>query len=102
MIAILLTAATFAAVAWAVSPPRGTCAQAWSRCPTVRRTGAVPERALIAACAFLGAVAAARGLPFGPVAMIALTCGLLVAIWAADVTRGIIPDHFTLIRSRQS
>jgi len=30
-------------------------------------------------------------------AIVGLACGLLTAIWASDVTRGVVPDVFTLI-----
>jgi prepilin signal peptidase PulO-like enzyme (type II secretory pathway) len=56
----------------------------------------VPVRALIIGSAVLGAVAAARGMTPGPLAFIGLAYGLLAAIWASDVSAGIIPDVFTL------
>lgn len=97
MIVILLAAIAFAGVAWAgIAAARYVCAGV-EPLPDGPPTGPVPERALLGACALLGAVAASRGLPLGGLAVIALTCGVLVAIWAADVTRGIIPDHFTLV-----
>jgi prepilin signal peptidase PulO-like enzyme (type II secretory pathway) len=57
----------------------------------------VPQRALIVGAAVLGAIAAYRGLPLAGMAIVGLACGLLSAIWASDVVRGIIPDVFTIV-----
>ncbi len=57
----------------------------------------VPERMLIVASGVLGCICAARGLPLPAMAIVGLACGLLTAVWAADVTRGIIPDVFTVV-----
>ncbi len=47
--------------------------------------------------ALLGALAAMRpGLPLAALAIVGLACGVLTAIWVADVELGIIPDVFTL------
>lgn len=59
--------------------------------------GDAHERVVIAAAALLGAVAASRGLGAAPLALFAIVCGLLAAIWYADITRGIVPDVFTLV-----
>ena len=56
----------------------------------------IPVRLIVIGSAVLGAIAAARGMSPGPLAFIALAFGLLAAIWASDVTAGIIPDVFTL------
>jgi prepilin signal peptidase PulO-like enzyme (type II secretory pathway) len=58
--------------------------------------GTVPTRVLIVANALLGAFAAMRGLPPQGLAIVALACCVLTAIWVADVELGIIPDAFTL------
>ena len=52
---------------------------------------------VIAACAILGAVAAARGLPPLMLAIFCLICGVLSAVWYADIVRGIVPDMFSLL-----
>lgn len=57
---------------------------------------AVPVRALIIGGGVLGAIAGARGLNLGTLAFIALAVGIMAAIWASDVSTGIIPDVFTL------
>jgi prepilin signal peptidase PulO-like enzyme (type II secretory pathway) len=56
----------------------------------------IPVRALIIGSAVLGAIAAARGLSPPTLGFIALAFGILAAIWASDVSAGIIPDVFTL------
>jgi len=56
----------------------------------------IPVRALVIGSAVLGAIAAARGLTPATLGFIALAIGILAAIWAADVSTGIIPDVFTL------
>ena len=97
MTSILLAAVLFGLTAWAgIAAARYVCAGI-DPLPDGPRTGVVPERVLIGACAVLGAIAASRGLAFGGIAVIALACGLFVAIWAADVARGIVPDLFTLV-----
>jgi prepilin signal peptidase PulO-like enzyme (type II secretory pathway) len=54
-------------------------------------------RVLIAANALLGALAAMRpGLSLAALAIIALACCVLTAIWVADTEVGQIPDAFTL------
>jgi prepilin signal peptidase PulO-like enzyme (type II secretory pathway) len=58
--------------------------------------GHVPARLLIGANALLGAFAAMRGLPWQGLAIVGLACGVLTAVWVADVEQGIIPDAFTL------
>jgi leader peptidase (prepilin peptidase)/N-methyltransferase len=52
---------------------------------------------VIGASAVLGALAAARGMPFMMLAVFCLVCAILAAIWYADVVRGIVPDVFTLL-----
>jgi prepilin signal peptidase PulO-like enzyme (type II secretory pathway) len=59
--------------------------------------GSVPPLLLIVACATLGGTAGSRGVSISALEIIALVCGLLSAIWVADVTVGIIPDVFTLV-----
>jgi len=54
-------------------------------------------RYVIAVCALLGAVAAARGLPPLMLAIFCLVCGVLAAIWFADIVCGIVPDLFSLL-----
>lgn len=97
MIAILLAATTFAAVAaLGLAVARYTCAgtEPLADGPP---PGVVPQQLILLGAGVLGAVAAGRGLPLPAMAIVAMACGLLAAIWASDVTRGIIPDMFTLV-----
>lgn len=55
-----------------------------------------PELVLIVA-GILGAYTSARGLPPVSLGIFALVCGVLSAIWYADLSRGTIPDPFTLL-----
>lgn len=59
--------------------------------------GNAHARIVVAVAALLGAAAAARGLGAAPLALFALVCGLLAAIWYADIMRGIVPDIFTVV-----
>jgi leader peptidase (prepilin peptidase)/N-methyltransferase len=52
---------------------------------------------VIAGCAVLGAVAAARGLPPMLLLIFCLVSGVLAAIWYADIVCGIVPDVFSLL-----
>jgi prepilin signal peptidase PulO-like enzyme (type II secretory pathway) len=54
-------------------------------------------RCVIGVCCVLGGVSAARGLPPVMLAIFCLVCGVLAAIWYADIVRGIIPDIFSLL-----
>jgi prepilin signal peptidase PulO-like enzyme (type II secretory pathway) len=97
MISLLLAALSFAALAaLGLVTSRYICAGI-EPLPDGPVPGVVPERIILAAAGVLGAVAAARGLPLPALAIAALACGLLAAVWSSDVTRGIIPDVFTLV-----
>jgi leader peptidase (prepilin peptidase) / N-methyltransferase len=52
---------------------------------------------VIGVCSLLGGVAAARGLPPLMLAIFCLVCGVLTAIWYADIVSGIVPDLFSLL-----
>jgi prepilin signal peptidase PulO-like enzyme (type II secretory pathway) len=52
---------------------------------------------VVAACALLGGISAARGLPPLMLVICCLVCGILAAIWYADIVCGIVPDLFTLL-----
>jgi prepilin signal peptidase PulO-like enzyme (type II secretory pathway) len=96
MIEILLSAAAFAAAgALGIVAARYVCA---GMMPAADGPppGTVSVQLLIVANALLGALAGMRGLSLGQLAIVALVCGVLSAIWVADVTLGIIPDVFTL------
>ena len=98
MIVLLLATVAFAgAAALGLAAARGVCGPVAETLPDGPPPGVVPQRLLIAGAAVLGAVAAARGLPFAGLAIVWLACGLLTAIWASDVVRGIIPDMFTIV-----
>ncbi|GAC1577275.1 MAG: hypothetical protein NVS3B7_10540 [Candidatus Elarobacter sp.] len=97
MISLLLAATVFAAAAaLGLFASRYICAGI-EPLPGGPVPGVVPERIILASAGILGAVAAWRGLPLPAMAIVALACGLLAAVWASDVTHGIIPDVFTLV-----
>lgn len=52
---------------------------------------------VIGACALIGAVSAARGLPPLMLVIFCLVCGVLSAIWYADIVCGIVPDIFSVL-----
>lgn len=56
-----------------------------------------PIRTIVIVSAILGALCAARNVPPASLAIIALVCGVMAAIWCTDMTHGIIPDALTLI-----
>lgn len=56
-----------------------------------------PIRTIVILSAILGALCAARNVPPASLAIIALVCGVMAAIWCTDMTHGIIPDALTLI-----
>jgi leader peptidase (prepilin peptidase)/N-methyltransferase len=60
-------------------------------------SGNAHPRYVVGVCALLGAIAAARGLPPLMLAIFCLVCGVLSAIWYADIVRGIVPDVFSLV-----
>lgn len=64
--------------------------------PDGPQTGSSPDLCLILGGGLLGAVIAASSPSTAVLAIGALGCAVLAAIWHADVTRGIIPDWFTL------
>ena len=98
MITILLATAAFAgAAALGVLAARGVCGSIAESPPGGPPPGVVPQRVLVIGAAVLGAIAASRGLPLAGMAIVGLACGLLTAIWASDVVRGIIPDVFTIV-----
>jgi hypothetical protein len=98
MITILLATIAFAgAAALGLAAARGVCGSVAESPPGGPPPGVVPQQLLVAGAAVLGAIAAYRGLPLAGMAIVWLACGLLTAIWASDVVRGIIPDVFTLV-----
>jgi prepilin signal peptidase PulO-like enzyme (type II secretory pathway) len=97
MILVLLAAVVFALIAaLGIAAARFVCAGI-ERLPDGPAPGVVPVRWLIGASALLGAFASGRGLTLPALAIVALACGLLAAIWASDVSSGVIPDVFTLV-----
>ena len=58
---------------------------------------APPIRTVVAVCAILGAFCAARNVPPPSLAIIAMVCAVMTAIWCTDMTHGIVPDALTLI-----
>jgi prepilin signal peptidase PulO-like enzyme (type II secretory pathway) len=98
MITILLATVAFAgAAALGLAAARGVCGTIADVPPGGPPPGIVPQRLLVVVSALLGAVAAYHGLPLAGLAIVWLACGLLTAIWASDVMRGIIPDMFTIV-----
>jgi prepilin signal peptidase PulO-like enzyme (type II secretory pathway) len=98
MITILLATVAFAAAgALGLAAARGVCGPAAEPLPGGPPPGVVPQQALIAGAAVLGAIAAYRGLPLPGLLIVGLACALLTAVWASDVVRGIIPDVFTVV-----
>ena len=98
MITILLTTVAFAAAAAiGLAAARGVCGSIAESPAGGPPPGVVPQRWLVIGAAVLGAIAAYRGLPLPGLAIVWLACGLLTAIWASDVMRGIIPDVFTIV-----
>jgi prepilin signal peptidase PulO-like enzyme (type II secretory pathway) len=98
MITILLATVAFACAAvLGLTAARGVCGSIAESPPGGPPPGVVPQQLLVAGAAVLGAIAAYRGLPLAGMAIVWLACGLLTAIWASDVVRGIIPDVFTLV-----
>jgi len=98
MITILLAMVAFAgAAALGLAAARGVCGSIAESPAGGPAPGIVPQRLLVVGAAALGAIAAARGIPLPGMAIVWLACGLLTAIWASDVMRGIIPDMFTLV-----
>lgn len=96
MIWILLTSIVFAGMgALGIYASRYVCA-GQTPVPDGPPPGTVSIRLLVVGNALLGAIAAMRGLPLPALAIVALACAVLTAIWVADVTLGIIPDVFTL------
>jgi prepilin signal peptidase PulO-like enzyme (type II secretory pathway) len=97
MITILLAIVAFAlAAVLGLAAARGVCGSIEAP-PGGPPPGTVPQRWLVVGAAVIGAIAAYRGLPLPGMAIVWLACGLLAAVWAADVVRGIIPDVFTLV-----
>jgi leader peptidase (prepilin peptidase)/N-methyltransferase len=56
-----------------------------------------PTLAIVAVAVLLGVLCGLRGIPPTGLAVVALTVGLMSAIWCVDVRRGIVPDALTLI-----
>jgi len=97
MIVVLLALAGFAgSTAAGIWASRALCAGI-SPLADGPAPGDAHERWVILAGALLGALAAGHGLGLAPLALFAVVCGLLAAIWYADITRGIVPDVFTLV-----
>jgi prepilin signal peptidase PulO-like enzyme (type II secretory pathway) len=96
LIPVVLAAATFAAAAaLGILAARYVTGDV-EALPEGPPTMAIPVRALLIGSAVLGAIAAARGLTPATLGFMALAIGILAAVWASDVSTGIIPDVFTL------
>ncbi len=97
MILILLSTVVFGAMgALGVYAARYVCAD-HAPLPDGPPTHKVSIRLLVVGNALLGALTAMRpGLPLQALAIIALACAVLTAIWVADTEVGMIPDAFTL------
>jgi len=98
MITILLATVAFAgAAALGLLAARSVCGTIPESLAGGPAPGVVPQRLLLIGAAVMGAVTAYRGLPLPALAIEWLACGLLTAVWASDVVRGIIPDMFTIV-----
>ncbi|HEY0381268.1 MAG TPA: prepilin peptidase [Candidatus Elarobacter sp.] len=98
MIIILLAMVAFAgASALGLAAARSVCGTIAESPAGGPPPGVVPQRLLVIGAAVMGAAIAFRGLPLPALAIAWLACGLLTAIWASDVVRGIIPDMFTIV-----
>jgi prepilin signal peptidase PulO-like enzyme (type II secretory pathway) len=96
VIVVLLSMLGFAAsAALGLLAARALCAGIASF-PDGPQPGNPRTAAVVLVTALLGAVAASRGLGPAPLAIFAVVCGVLAAIWYADIVRGIVPDLFTL------
>ena len=94
---VLLTAAAFAAFAYAGALAALTY---WASLPQLEdgpEPQAPPVYALVGAAAIIGGVCAFHGASPQTLAIVAATVGVLAAIWCVDVTRGIVPDALTLL-----
>lgn len=56
-----------------------------------------PAAVLVAACALVGAIVVTRTADPLQIAIVAIVCAVLAAIWCCDARTGIIPDAFTLL-----
>jgi leader peptidase (prepilin peptidase)/N-methyltransferase len=97
MLIVLLSLALFAAsTALGVYASRFVCAGVVPL-PDGPPSANPHPRFVIAVGALLGATAAARGLPPLMLVIFCLVCGVLAAIWYADIVCGIVPDVFSLL-----
>lgn len=97
MISILVTVVSFACVGYlGVEVSRLVCARI-SPLEGAPPPSDPPVVALVLGAAFLGALLVVRGATLPQLAMFAIVIFALVACWASDSLRGIVPDVFTLV-----
>lgn len=58
---------------------------------------APPILTIVALCAIVGAYCAAHNVPPTTLAIIAMVCAVMTAIWCTDMTHAIVPDALTLV-----
>lgn len=56
-----------------------------------------PVRTIVAISVLVGIFCAVRNVPPATLAIIAMVCAVMTAIWCTDMTHGIVPDALTLI-----
>lgn len=97
MLSILVSIVIFACIALlAVELSRFVCARQ-TPLEGAPPAGEPPTLALALGAAFLGAAVVTRGAAPLQIALFAIVVFALVACWASDSLRGIVPDAFTLI-----
>lgn len=97
MLSIIVTVVLFACIAFlAVELSRFVCARI-APLDGAPPSSEPPVAALVVGAAFLGALLVVRGAAVPQLAMFAIVIFALVACWASDGLRGIVPDVFTLV-----
>ncbi|HET9394336.1 MAG TPA: prepilin peptidase [Candidatus Rubrimentiphilum sp.] len=94
--AAILGAIFFAAAGYAGAVVGLTLAERIEPLDDAPESGRPPIVVLIAACASIGAIVTTGDISQMQFLLIAVICAVLVAIWVADVKRGIVPDALTL------
>lgn len=96
IIAAILGAIFFAAAGYAGAVLGLTLVERIDPLDGAPESGHAPIVALVAACAIIGAIVTTHTVLQLQFLLIAVICAALVAIWVADVKRGIVPDALTL------
>jgi prepilin signal peptidase PulO-like enzyme (type II secretory pathway) len=96
IIAAILGAIFFAAAGYAGAIVGLTLVERIDPLDGAPESGRPPVAILIAVCAIIGAIVTTHDVLQLQFLLIAIICAALVAIWVADVKRGIVPDALTL------